>query len=238
VRRWERSAYGPYWCATPPPAASTAARRIAAHRARVLARDGAAALVHVDAPPERALPPAAPISRTRPNDHRLRRRRRPLPPSTSSGSHVVGVRCTTGADPTGIYGAEVGYLPRRVDGHRPMRVSRRIRCHALRSAGRRPVLDARFPARQAALDSSHHPRLSFWGSSWQLGGIDVLAPPRESPDSMILGGHPCSGACSLPAGVRVPHATYWSTARRCRHPGHDPARRTADLWILAGSRMH
>jgi hypothetical protein len=144
--------------------------------ARVVARDGAAALLHVDAAPERPLPLAVPLPRT---GRAIEVSDATFPVTIDLGAvrTVAGVRSTTGSDPAGIYGAEVATS---LDGVAWTPTDARFSPDSLATLFARPAdvcfWEARFRARPARWIRLTNPRLSFWGGTWQLGEIDVLAP--------------------------------------------------------------
>src|SRR5262249_20748646 len=90
---------------------------------------------------------------------------------------VAGVRCTSNADPVSIYAAEVATS---LDGVTWTPSEARFTPDSLDVLFARPAevrfWDARFPPREARWVRLTNPRVGFWGGTWELAEIDVLAP--------------------------------------------------------------
>jgi len=178
-------------------------RRLAAlpAGARVIARDGSAALVHVDEPPPSPPAPAVPLPRAGwtlaasgaesilpalvDGDPRTIWRVPAAPGAVPSltidlGSvrTITGVRCVAGSvAAAGLYLAEIATS---TDGAEWTPTEARFSPDSLATLFARPAdvrfWDARFAPRRARWVRLTNARLSFWTGTWQLAEIDVLTP--------------------------------------------------------------
>jgi len=169
--------------------------------ARVIARDGSAALVRVDEPPPNPPPPAVPLDRTGwtltatgeeatvpallDGDPQTVWRVAATPGAVPSLTidlgavrMVSGVRCVAGSvDATGLYLAEIATS---VDGTEWAPTEARFSPDSLATLFARPAdvrfWEARFVPRRARWVRLTNARLSFWTGTWQLAEVDVLTP--------------------------------------------------------------
>jgi hypothetical protein len=178
-------------------------RRLAAlpDGARVVARDGTAALVHVDAPPPSPPPPAAPLARDAwrlaasgsaatgsallDGDARTTWQVTTAPGAAPSltidlGAErvVSGVRSVAGSsDARGVYLTEVATS---TDGREWTPTEARFEPDSLATLFARPAevrfWEGRFVPRAARWVRLTNPYLDAWGGTWEFAEIDVLAP--------------------------------------------------------------
>ena len=173
--------------------------------ARVIARDGAAALVRLDEPPPRPPPPAVPLARADwtlaapgtaatlaallDGDPGTTWRVTAEPGAAPSLTidlgavrTVDGVRCVAGSsDASGVYLSDVATS---TDGREWTPTEGRFGPDSLATLFARPAevrfWEARFAPRAARWVRLTNPRLGVWGGTWEFAEIDVLAPASSS----------------------------------------------------------
>jgi hypothetical protein len=145
--------------------------------ARIMARDGGTVLLHVEEPPVSPPPPAAPIARAGRTISAAQDGVPSLTIDVGAVRTIVGVRCTSNADPVSVYAAEVATS---LDGVTWTPTDARFVPDSLAVLFAQPAevrfWDARFAAREARWVRLTNPRVAFWGGTWELAEIDVLAP--------------------------------------------------------------
>jgi hypothetical protein len=169
--------------------------------AHVIARDGSAALVRIDEPPPRPSPPAVRLDRTGwtlaatgeagalpallDGDPRTVWSVAAPPGAVPSLTidlgavrTVSGVRCV--ADPVDASGVYLAEIATSVDGSEWIPTEARFSPDSLATLFARPAdvrfWEARFAPRPARWVRLTNARLGFWGGTWRLAEVDVLAP--------------------------------------------------------------